>query len=65
MPRSSASSLPSAIGWESILDVVAAAFVGLGAVDAQVCVCYCRRDTGGTAMTVRYAKEKGLRIIAL
>lgn len=32
---------------------------------SQVCVCYCRRDTGGTAMTVRYAKEKGLRIIAL
>ena len=28
-----------------------------------VCVCYLNRDSGGTAYTVRYAKEKGLEIV--
>lgn len=26
------------------------------------CICYCTRQTGGTAYTVRYAQEKGLNI---
>ena len=30
-----------------------------------VCVCYLNRDSGGTAYTVRYAKEKGLEIVNL
>ena len=29
------------------------------------CVCYLNRDSGGTAYTVRYAKEKGLEIVNL
>lgn len=29
------------------------------------CVCYLKRDTGGTAYTVRYAREQGLRVINL
>lgn len=33
--------------------------------NADVCVCYLEKDTGGTAYTVRYAKSKGLRIINL
>ena len=28
-----------------------------------VCVCYLNRGSGGTAYTVRYAKEKGLKIV--
>ena len=28
-----------------------------------VCVCYLNRESGGTAYTVRYAKEKGLEIV--
>jgi uncharacterized phage-like protein YoqJ len=31
--------------------------------NAQVCVCYLTKPTGGTAYTVNYAREKGLRII--
>lgn len=27
------------------------------------CVCYCRRVTGGTAYTVRYAKAQGLKVM--
>ena len=30
-----------------------------------VCVCYLNRGSGGTAYTVRYAKEKGLEIVNL
>ena len=30
-----------------------------------VCVAYCTRDTGGTANTIRYARQKGLKIIHL
>ena len=26
------------------------------------CICYLRTQTGGTAYTVRYAREKGLKI---
>lgn len=33
--------------------------------NADVCVCYLRKTTGGTAYTVRYAESKGLRIINL
>ena len=32
---------------------------------SSVCVCYLTKDTGGTAYTVKYAKQKGLRIINL
>lgn len=32
---------------------------------SSVCVAYCTRDTGGTAYTVRYARQKGLEIINL
>lgn len=32
---------------------------------SSVCVCYHTKDTGGTAYTVKYAKQKGLRIINL
>ena len=28
---------------------------------AQVCIAYCNRPKGGTAWTVRYAKQNGLR----
>ena len=31
--------------------------------NSSVCVCYLVRDSGGTAYTVRYAKEKGLEIV--
>ena len=30
---------------------------------SSVCVCYQTKDTGGTAYTTRYAKEKGLQIV--
>lgn len=30
-----------------------------------VCVAYCRKTAGGTAYTVDYAKERGLRVIML
>lgn len=30
-----------------------------------VCVCYLTKESGGTAYTVRYAKEKGLEIVNL
>lgn len=30
---------------------------------SSVCVCYKTKETGGTAFTVNYAKEKGLQII--
>ena len=33
--------------------------------NSGVCVCYLNRDSGGTAYTVRYAKEKGLEIVNL
>lgn len=33
--------------------------------NADVCVCYLDKDTGGTAYTVGYAKSKGLRIVNL
>lgn len=32
---------------------------------AQVCIAYCNRPKGGTAWTVRYAKQHGLRIYNL
>lgn len=32
---------------------------------AACCICYLRRNTGGTAYTVNYAKENGVEIIAL
>lgn len=32
---------------------------------SSVCVCYLTKDTGGTSYTVKYAKQKGLRIINL
>ena len=32
---------------------------------SSVCVAYCTRDTGGTANTIRYARQKGLKIIHL
>lgn len=32
---------------------------------SSVCVAYCTRDTGGTAYTIRYACQKGLKIIRL
>lgn len=32
---------------------------------SSVCVAYCTRDTGGTAYTIRYARQKGLKIIRL
>ena len=31
--------------------------------NSSVCVCYLNRESGGTAYTVRYAKEKGLEIV--
>ena len=31
--------------------------------NSDVCVCYLTKDNGGTAYTVNYAKQKGLRII--
>ena len=30
---------------------------------SSVCICYKKNETGGTAYTVNYAKEKGLQII--
>ena len=32
---------------------------------SDVCICYIRKKTGGTAYTLNYAKEKGLKIIYL
>ena len=32
---------------------------------SSVCVCYQYKSTGGTAYTVKYAAEKGLKIIKL
>lgn len=32
---------------------------------SSVCVAYCERDAGGTAYTVRYAREHGLTILNL
>ena len=32
---------------------------------SQTCLCYLNRDRGGTALTVKYAQEQGLRIINL
>lgn len=32
---------------------------------SSVCVTYCTRNSGGTAYTVRYAQQQGLRIISL
>lgn len=32
---------------------------------SSVCISYCTRSTGGTAYTVRYAQQCGLRIISL
>ena len=29
---------------------------------AAYCITYCTRNSGGTAYTVRYAKERGLKI---
>lgn len=29
---------------------------------AQYCIAYCTKPTGGTAWTVRYARQKGLQI---
>lgn len=31
--------------------------------NSSLCICYLTENTGGTAYTVRYAKQKGLRII--
>lgn len=33
--------------------------------NSSLCICYLTRNTGGTAYTVRYAKQKGLNIINL
>lgn len=33
--------------------------------DSRVCVCYLGKKTGGTAYTVRYARQKGLTVINL
>ncbi len=33
--------------------------------NSSVCVCYLTRDSGGTAQSVRMAKQKGLRLINL
>lgn len=33
--------------------------------NSSVCVCYLTEDIGGTACTVRYAKQKGLEVINL
>ena len=33
--------------------------------NSSVCVCYLNRESGGTAYTVRYAREHGLEIINL
>lgn len=30
---------------------------------ASVCICYCEKNTGGTAYTVNYAKKSGIEII--
>ena len=32
---------------------------------SDVCICYIRKDSGGTAFTLNYAKKKGLKIIYL
>ena len=32
---------------------------------SSVCVAYCRRNTGGTAYTVRYVRQQGLELISL
>lgn len=32
---------------------------------SSVCICYLKRQTGGTAYTVKYAEENGLQIIEL
>lgn len=32
---------------------------------SQVCICYLKKQTGGTAYTVRYAQERGLQIFNL
>jgi len=32
---------------------------------SNICLCYSTRDTGGTAYTVNYARQKGLQIINL
>lgn len=31
--------------------------------NSGICICYLRKDSGGTAYTVRYAKKQGLEII--
>lgn len=33
--------------------------------NSSVCVCYLTKDSGGTAYTVRYAREQGLEVINL
>ena len=33
--------------------------------NSSVCVCYLTKDSGGTAYTVRYARERGLEVINL
>ena len=33
--------------------------------NSSVCVCYLAKDSGGTAYTVRYARERGLEVINL
>lgn len=33
--------------------------------NSSLCICYLNRNTGGTAYTVRYARQKGLKIINL
>ena len=33
--------------------------------ESALCIAYCKRESGGTAYTCRYAKEKGLRVINL
>ncbi len=30
--------------------------------NSSLCICYFEKNTGGTAYTVKYAKEKGLKI---
>ena len=33
--------------------------------NSRLCICYCNRNSGGTAYTVRYANQKGLKVINL
>lgn len=33
--------------------------------NSSACICYLTKDTGGTAYTVEYAKDKGLKIIPI